>query len=114
MTEVIATQKGFFGQLREVGDKFDIPDELWADEKRRPRWCAPAAFGGKGDHDGDGKPGGAKPETAAKKKAREKAERAAAKAGPFADAPEPVRATNEIAEATGAIEPDWVAPKPID
>lgn len=62
MAEVIARSKGYFGgEIREVGDPFDVPDDIWNDEKRRPRWVAHAAFGGKGDHDGDGKTGGSKP-----------------------------------------------------
>lgn len=62
MADVIARSKGYFGgEIREVGDRFVVPDDLWNDDKRRPKWCAPAAFGGKGDHDGDGKIGGSKP-----------------------------------------------------
>lgn len=40
---------------------FDVPDELWSDEKRRPSWAVAAPFGGKGDHDGDGRLGGSLP-----------------------------------------------------
>jgi len=62
MAKVMATEKGFFGGIvREIGAVFVVPDEVWNDAKRRPKWCVPAAFGGKGDHDGDGKPGGSKP-----------------------------------------------------
>ena len=62
MADVIARSKGYFGgEIREVGDRFDVPDEIWNDETRRPKWAAPAAFGGKGDHDGDGKAGGSVP-----------------------------------------------------
>lgn len=65
MVQVIATQKGYFGgSIREVGESFDVPDELWQDKKRRPSWAKldPGhVFGGKGDHDGDGKVGGSKP-----------------------------------------------------
>lgn len=105
MTEVVARDRGYFGGVvREVGDKFDVPDELWNDEKRRPSWAAPVAFGGKGDHDGDGKIGGAKP-----------AEGAPVEPEVFGDAPEPVTVGkgNGVKEALGT-EPDWIAPKPID
>ncbi|MFZ5692451.1 MAG: hypothetical protein ACOY5F_14475 [Pseudomonadota bacterium] len=65
MVKVIATTKGYFGHVvREMGEGFTIPDEIWSDAKRRPSWVRldPAhAFGGKGDHDGDGNVGGSKP-----------------------------------------------------
>jgi len=68
MVKVIAISRGFFGGvIRDPGTSsasFNVPDELWNDEKRRPSWAIldPAhAFGGKGDHDGDGKVGGSKP-----------------------------------------------------
>lgn len=65
MNKVIAIQRGYFGNvLREVGDKFVIPNEVWNDERRRPSWVKldPASmFGGKGDHDGNGEVGGSKP-----------------------------------------------------
>jgi hypothetical protein len=39
MVKVIATEKGYHGQtIREMGERFEIPDELWNDEKKRPRW----------------------------------------------------------------------------
>ncbi len=65
MVKVIATGKGYFGgEVREIGASFEVPDELWSDKKRRPSWAKldpGVAFGGKGDHDGDGKVGGSKP-----------------------------------------------------
>lgn len=68
MVKVIATANGYFGNIYRVpGDSFDVPDELWSDDKKRPRWVrldTAKAFGGKGDHDGDGKVGGSKPKTA--------------------------------------------------
>lgn len=112
MVEVEATQRGYYGgAIRDPGDRFMIDDEIMKDEKRRPSWVKLVAFGGKGDHDGDGKTGGAKP--AAEKPAKGK------KAAPvemevFGDAPEPVRVENEVNKALGSTEPDWVAPKPID
>jgi len=65
MARVIATSKGYFGGvIRDIGEAFNVPDELWADKERRPLWAKldPAsAFGGKGDHDGNGSVGGSKP-----------------------------------------------------
>lgn len=65
MAKVVATTKGYFGGvLRDYGDSFEVPDDVWNDKKRRPSWVKldPAsAFGGKGDHDGDGSVGGSKP-----------------------------------------------------
>lgn len=76
MAKVIATSKGYFGGVvRDVGEAFGVPDELWNDAKRRPSWAilakgeaASAALatvaagdgtGGDGKtsaHAGDGKP----------------------------------------------------------
>lgn len=145
MTRVVAVSHGYFGgEIREPGDAFDVPDDLWADRKRRPSW-AKAAKG----NDDDGDEFVALVEqpvaTAAKafsemtvKELREYADEhsfdisgltrkddiiaamskdeAVERAGadPFADAPEPVRVENEANKLTGATEPDWVAPKPID
>lgn len=39
MVKVIATTKGYFGHVvREMGEAFSIPDEIWDDAKRRPSW----------------------------------------------------------------------------
>lgn len=119
MTLVRAINTGYFGGIvRAPGDTFEVPDELWADEKRRPSWAEAVKFGGKGDHDGDGNVGGSKPADEAKpaKGRGRKAETVEAPvAEPFADAPEPVAVSkgNGVKEALG-VEPDWVAPKPID
>jgi len=118
MTLVRAISTGYFGgRVREFGDTFDVPDDLWADKKRRPRWAEAVEFGGKGDHDGDGKVGGSKPAEEPKgRKGKGKGETVEAPtAEPFADAPEPTDAPkgNGVKEALGT-EPDWVAPKPID
>lgn len=65
MANVVATTRGYFGgEIREAGERFHVPDALWRDVARRPRWAvldAATAFGGKGDHDGDGKVGGSVP-----------------------------------------------------
>lgn len=113
MVDVIATERGYYGgEIREAGERFSIPDEVMKDEKRRPRWVRLAAFGGKGDHDGDGFTGGAaKPEDDDKPaKGKGKGRAKAATPDPFEDAPEPVRVANEANDATGATEPDWIAP----
>lgn len=120
MADVIANERGYYGGiLREPGERFSIPDEILKDEKRRPKWVRLAAFGGKGDHDGDGVTGGAasddaKAETDKPKRGRKaKAETVeAATAEPFADAPEPVSLA-EAQKAMGGIEPDWIAPQPV-
>ena len=119
MADVIANERGFFGgELREAGARFSVPDEVWDDEKTRPKWVRLAAFNGKGNHDGDGRTGGSKPADDdgddGKKKGKGKKGKAetvdAPTAEPFADAPAPVRVKNEINDATGGTEPDWIAP----
>lgn len=126
MADVIATQRGYFGGvIREAGDKFIVPDDLWNDKDKRPSWAKAAKFGGKGDHDDDGKAGGSKPADApedakpsGRAKGKVKGETVEAPtAEPFADAPEPTEAKpkgNGVKEALGGPAPDWVAPKPID
>lgn len=158
MTRVIAVRQGYFGGIRrDVGDKFNVPNSVWADEKRRPSWVKvdPASvFGGKGDHDGDGFVGGSKPQgedekegeakgvvipadwkngSAASRKALAKeicgqnvpnakeadaiieAHLEANKPEVFGDAPNPETAAkpegNELQEALGGVEPDWVPPE---
>lgn len=65
MAKVIATSRGYYGGIvRDPGDSFSVPDDIWSDPKRRPRWAKldpRSVFGGKGDHDGDGSVGGSKP-----------------------------------------------------
>lgn len=40
MVKVIATSKGYFGGVvREAGEGFNIPDEIWNDKKLRPSWA---------------------------------------------------------------------------
>ena len=113
--EVRANTKGYVeGKLRNDGERF-----MWPAGVPIGSWVDPVAFGGKGDHDGDGLTGGSKPadydgDDAAKKgkdkKGKGKAETVdAPTAEPFADAPAPVRVKNEINDATGGTEPDWIA-----
>lgn len=53
---VRAKQRGYIGNvLREQGEKFEWPDGV-----KLGSWVEPVRFGGKGDHDGDGKDGGTK------------------------------------------------------
>lgn len=57
MANFVAKTRGYFGgMIREAGEVFSVP----ADQKP-PKWARLQAFGGKGDHDGDGRTGGAKP-----------------------------------------------------
>lgn len=131
MAEVIATEKGYFGgEIREEGARFSIPDALWRDKKLRPRWARldPAhAFGGKGDHDGDGEVGGSVPSAievpADWREAHHKKRKAIAKQ---ITGNEPVNTEdadrviaaylrkdelphdNGVQEALGGVEPDWV------
>ena len=108
MVKVRATTKGYVGLvLREAGEVFD-----WPECDKVGSWVKPVAFGGKGDHDGDGLTGGSKPadEPEGKGKKGKGKTVQAPTAEPFADAPEPIRVENEINAATGGTEPDWIAP----
>ena len=142
MAEVIALERGYFGgQIREEGACFHIPDDLWRDTKLRPRWVRldPAyAFGGKGDHDGDGNVGGgvpapSEPDAAAIeipddwKDAHHKKRKSLAKQitgnepANTEDADRVIAAylrkdelphDNGVQEALGGVEPDWVPKVP--
>ncbi|OWV77210.1 hypothetical protein ATY76_04525 [Rhizobium sp. R339] len=49
MVTVIANERGYFdGELRDIGAAFVVPDALWNDEERRPKWArlAPQGAGG--------------------------------------------------------------------
>lgn len=121
MANVVAITKGYYGGVvRDPGARFPIPDDLWADKKRRPSWVKldpSTAFGGKGDHDGDGSVGGSKPKAetveAAKPAGKGKKSKAdtveAPTAQPFADAPVP-QTVAEAQKAVGGMQPDWVPP----
>lgn len=118
MAKVIAKQKGYFGgEIREAGSSFVVPDDIMADKTRRPKWVTLAAFGGKGDHDGDGHTGGSVPTDGGDKpkgrgKGKGKPETVEAPtAEPFGDAPAPVTVQgNGVQEALGGPAPDWIAP----
>ncbi|RVD42871.1 hypothetical protein EN742_06545 [Mesorhizobium sp. M4A.F.Ca.ET.020.02.1.1] len=121
VSKVVAVSRGYLDSvLREPGEVFHIADELWADEKRRPRWCREVGAEDAQAEDGEGGEGdGGKPEVDADKpkgkgkggKGKNKPVTAQApEADPFADAPAPVRVKNEINDATGGTQPDWLPP----
>jgi len=144
MAKVRATARGYVGGvIRENGEVFE-----WPAGNKVGSWVEPVAFGGKGDHDGDGLTGGSLPSdpagavtvaadwrsgSAADRKALAKqitgenvpnakeadeiieAHLAASGPGVFGDAPAPetagpVRASNEINDALGSTQPDWIDP----
>lgn len=123
MAKVIAKMRGYIDLvLREAGEVFHVDDELWADEKRRPKWCkevsaedaqaeAEAGEGEGGEGDGndadDAKPAKGKGKGGRKSKPETVK---APEAKPFEDAPAPVRVKNEINDATGGTQPDWLPP----
>lgn len=79
MAKVIATSRGFYGSsIREEGEIFEA--------EGKASWFKPLE-GSDDDHD-------EKPKRGRKAKAD--------------DVPEPVRVKNEVAEATGSVQPDWV------
>lgn len=111
MANVVAKVRGYFGNvLREPGDRFVIDDEIMDDPKRRPKWVdaasAVAEVAETAEDDtaddkskkGKGK-GKSKPVTVS-----------APSAKPFEDAPAPVHVKNEINDALGSTQPDWIAP----
>lgn len=54
---VRAKEAGYVGKRRrEQGEEF-----VWPEDVPMGKWVEPVRFGGKGDHDGDGKDGGAAP-----------------------------------------------------
>lgn len=123
MVKVRALSKGYVGgMIREQGEVFD-----WPEGNKVGSWVKPVAFGGKGDHDGDGLTGGSNPkddETDAdddndgdgngkgKKRGKKPKTVMAKTAEPFADAPEPeVIKGNGVQEALGKPAPDWFPPE---
>jgi hypothetical protein len=143
MVQVIANERGYFdGELREIGAAFSVPDDLWHDEERRPRWVSLSerAIGGArivrpkgGETDGAAEiPDDWQSLSVAARKALAKA--ISGEPAPnvreadlvIADEAERRRpaalaaaivASNGIQEALGAQQPDWVAPaalQPLD
>jgi hypothetical protein len=85
MVDVIATERGYFGSARrEPGERFSLPDTLWKDEARRPKWVRLA---------------GGKTEPATRKPAAKPAK-----------PPEPTG--NGVQDALGGPAPDWLPPEP--
>lgn len=143
MVKVIATTKGYFGHIvREMGEAFAIPDEIWNDAKRRPSWvilagaaAAPAAVETVAaevkavivvpadweDMTAADRRALASQISGAEVKRAPEADKIieayveANKPEPFADAPAP-QTVAEAQKAAGGVEPDWVAPgepKPV-
>lgn len=87
---------------------FEVPDEIWNDEARRPSWVrlVNATAAAVADE-----PAAADPEPV---KSKRKAKAETATAEPFAEAPVPQSV--EINSALGQTEPkpDWVAPAGSD
>ena len=95
MVDVVATERGYFGSIRrEPGERFSLPDALWKDEKRRPKWVRLA-------RSGDKSTGKAGAEPAEKKPA----------AKPVRASPPPEPVGNGVQEALGGPAPDWVPPE---
>ncbi|TIW56682.1 MAG: hypothetical protein E5V54_11220 [Mesorhizobium sp.] len=124
MAKVIAVMRGYIDLvLREAGEVFHIADELWADEDKRPKWCrevgaedaqaeAEAGEGEGGEGEGGDANDATKPAKGKGKGGRKpKPETVQApEAKPFEDAPAPVRVKNDVNDATGGTQPDWIAP----
>ncbi|MBW9054932.1 hypothetical protein [Rhizobium mesosinicum] len=86
MVDVVANERGYFGSIRrEPGERFSLPDALWKDEKRRPKWVRLA-------HPGSKAAGKAEAEPAEKKPAAKPA-------------------GNGVQDALGGPAPDWVPPE---
>lgn len=114
--------RGYFGgEIRDPGTKFDVPDEIMADEDRRPSWVEPVgsaytADEGPGDDDAAeqtddvDEPQGDPAKTGKPKGRRGRKPKAAeAKGGDKPDEPK----GNGIAEALGSP-PDWLPPGGAD
>lgn len=126
MVKVIAQARGYFGGvIRDAGEPFNVPDDIWEDEKRRPKWAKEAsgsveatevAETATDDDDADdaadkpkkGKGKGAVPKVGKGKSKPETVQ--APEVQPFGEAPAPVRAKSEINDALGTTQPDWIAP----
>lgn len=133
MADVIATARGYFGGvLREEWEPFSIADAVLNDPKLRPSWvrrlkgetaAAPADDAGALDKltvkelRDLAKDRGIKLSAGVTAKADIIAAIEAgtqddddALAAPFDDAPAPVTVQNDLNDAHGATQPDWIAP----
>lgn len=106
MANVVAKSRGYFAKvLREPGEVFSVPDDIMDDPKMRPSWVKSL------DRSYDVTAADAPEPAKTQGKRKAKAETVTAPvAEPFADAPEPVRVVNEVNDATGGTQPDWLAP----
>jgi hypothetical protein len=133
---VVAKSKGYFGGvIREAGDKFDVPDDIWDDKKRRPSWASEAGGAPAKVVEASAPstaaiiPADWRSLSAADRKALaaalsgQKVSTAgeadkiilalieAAKPAPFSDAPAPETIIgNGVQQALGGNQPDWVDP----
>ncbi|UPK31830.1 hypothetical protein IVB18_26230 [Bradyrhizobium sp. 186] len=141
MVKVIATTKGYFAHtIREMGEAFAIPDEIWEDVKRRPSWVVLAGAAAAVEavevkpaaelivipadwedmSAADRRALASKISGAEVKRAPDadkiiEAYVEANKPAPFDDAPEP-QTVAQAQKAAGGVEPDWIAPgepKPV-
>ncbi len=93
MVDVVATLSGYYGGARrDPGERFTLPDSVWRDEKRRPKWVRLAKAG----------------EKVPPQPAERKAPARAAEHGRPAEPAKP--AGNGVQEALGGPAPDWLAP----
>lgn len=92
MADVVARERGYFGgAIREAGERFSVPDEIWGDEARRPRWADAVTAA----------PGPASPPLPAASRV------AKARAKAQSDAP----GGTGVTEAMGGAHPDWLPPE---
>lgn len=139
MVDVVANQRGYLnGILRDEGERFSLPDDLWSDKERRPSWVTPvkgatvkvdpappvvAETGGVAlaDMSAADLRQYAKDHGIDLNGARSKADMIEAieavsvtepEVAPFAEAPVPqhITASNEVKDATTGPAPDWIAP----
>jgi len=95
MVDVIATERGYFGGARrDPGERFGLPDALWKDERRRPKWVRLARSGDKSTGKAEAEPTDKRP---------------FAKPAKPTTPPEPEG--NGVQEALGGPSPDWTPPE---
>lgn len=95
MVDVVATERGYFGGIRrDPGERFSLPDALWKDEKRRPKWVRLARSADKSGGKVEAEPADKKP---------------SAKPAKPATPLEPIG--NGVQEALGGPAPDWTPPE---
>lgn len=66
MVNVVAKTVGYFGGVvRSIGERFDVPDDVWKDAKRRPKWVELAAGSSIPEDETAGEQGGGAGDTGA-------------------------------------------------